>query len=219
MEDDLAFLHTATVHIDTFSALAAEIAPHLRVRHVVAEELLALARRDGLTAELGERVQSAMREAASTGASVVVCTCSTVGGVAETAAGGLQAMRIDRPMADRAVTLGRRILVVAALESTLGPTVDLLADSATRSGAAVQLSTLLVADAWSAFEAGDTAAYTGAIEEAIRLKAHQFDVLVLAQASMASAGERCADLGVPVLSSPRPGVAAAVRMLSVARSP
>jgi hypothetical protein len=74
-------------------------------------------------------VNAAMTAAASNGASMFVCTCSTIGGVAERTStnGQFVAVRIDRAMADKAVNSGPKILVVASLESTLGPTTDVSA--------------------------------------------------------------------------------------------
>lgn len=211
MRHDLAFLHTTNVHVETFSKITEEVSPGLRVRHVVAAELLEQARKDGLTEKLGQGVQAAVAEAASSGARVVVCTCSTVGGLAEASVGEFRAMRIDRAMADFAVRQGQRILVVAALESTLGPTLDLLRDSARVVGAEIQMTPLLVERAWVFFERGDNEGYINAIASDIRAGADGFDVVVLAQASMAAAAERCGSIGIPVLSSPHLGVEAAVQ--------
>jgi hypothetical protein len=211
MQHDLAFLHTAEAHVETFTRITEEVSPGLRVRHVVAEGLLEQARKDGLTENLRQHVRAAVAEAASSGACVVVCTCSTIGGLAEATAGDFRAMRIDRAMADFAVRQGRRILVAAALESTLEPTLDLLRDSARACGAEVQMTALLAENAWAYFEQGDRQSYTDAIATAILANRDGFDAVVLAQASMAPAAERCGDIGIPVLSSPRMGVEAAVR--------
>jgi len=118
MRDALAFLHTAQVHVPTFERLASEIAPALRVRHSVREDLLADARVVGLDdSGLVTRVHDAMREAASGGAAVVVCTCSTIGAIAERTApsGAFKAMRIDRAMAALLADLGIDVLSSPAL--------------------------------------------------------------------------------------------------------
>jgi len=105
LNHQIAFLHTAEVYINTFSSLISQVAPSLAARHIVDEALLADARRDGITPELRQRIRCAMVEADTTGAAVVVCTCSTIGGVAETTGDGVTfaAMRIDRSMADEVV--------------------------------------------------------------------------------------------------------------------
>ena len=217
-EDALAFLHTAQVHVPTFERLVREIAPDLRVRHAVREDLLADARVVGVDdAGLIARVHHAMHEAASSGATVVVCTCSTIGAIAErTATGGaFKALRIDRAMADRAVRTGPRVLIVAALESTLAPTTALVLSAAQNAGVEVRPSQLLVEQAWSLFQSGDITGYVETLAGAIRAKADSADgtdVVVLAQASMAPVEEALSNLGIDVLSSPAPGVRFAVQM-------
>ncbi|MET3494230.1 Asp/Glu/hydantoin racemase [Variovorax boronicumulans] len=221
MADALAFLHTAQAHVQTFDRLARQLAPDLKVGHLVMEELLADARVAGTdNAALVSRVHAAMREAASDGATVVVCTCSTIGGIAEkTATGGaFSAQRIDRAMADRAVRTGPRVLIVAAVESTLEPTTALIVSAATQAGVGTRPSALLVAHAWPHFEAGDHGRYVETLAEAIRGAVGKADVVVLAQASMAAVTPLLADLGVDVLSSPHLGVAHAVATLRASRT-
>lgn len=216
MPHHIAFLHTSPVHIATFDRITQTVDPTLRVEHTVDEALLADAQRMGATdAALVQRVQAAMRGAAAQGASLVVCTCSTVGGAAERTPihTGFAVARIDRAMADRAVALGPRILVVAALESTLGPTTELIRESANARGTAVDVQHLLVAEAWSHFQRGDRAAYLEAVAAAIRATPLHADAIVLAQASMADAADALRDLGVEVLSSPLLGVQSAVARL------
>lgn len=211
--DDIAFLHTARVHVATFDALLQAQAPGLKAHHRVDEALLADAQRLG-TADPGlqARVHAAMRAAAAGGARQVVCTCSTLGALAEGMATGgtFAAARIDRAMADRAVQQGPRVLVVVALASTLAPTQTLLADSAARLQRPLTLLPLPVDGAWAHFECGHRDAYRAAIAGAVRAHAATADVVVLAQASMAAAAESLKDLPIDVLSSPALGVAAAV---------
>lgn len=219
----LAFLHTAQVHVATFEALVRAADPAVEVRHVVAEDLLADARRLGADdAGVVRRVHEAMAGAAAAGAQLVVCTCSTVGGSAErTPTGGAFAVaRIDRAMADRAVALGPRVLVAVALESTLVPTRQLLEESAAALGRPLALQPLLVPDAWQRFEAGEQAGYLQAVAEAVRAAAtegarsgQRLDAVVLAQASMAQAVPLLQDLGIEVLASPVLGVRAALALL------
>jgi len=218
MMKPLVLVHTAAAHVQTFAALLAELAPAVAARHVVAAHLLEEARRrGGVDAELAER---ACREllAAAEDAAVVLCTCSTLGPCAEAAArrSATPILRLDRAMAEAAVDAGRRILAVACLETTLAPTVDLIRDAARRRGREVEVEVLLLAEAWTRFERGERDAYLDAIAAALRENAARADAIVLAQASMADAAARCGDLGVPVLASPRLGLAAALRILAAA---
>ncbi|MER7491983.1 arylsulfatase [Streptomyces pharetrae CZA14] len=206
----LALLHTSPVHVPVFDALRDADRPGLRLRHLVREDLLERARRDGPEAVAGE-VRAVLVRAAGDGARAVLCTCSTLGGVAEAAASvaGVPVLRVDRPMAAAAVAAGPRVVVLAALESTLGPTAALIEEEARRAGRAVAVRTVLVDGAWSCFEAGDTAGYARQVVAAAdALTPADADAIVLAQASMAPA-QRLTTTTVPVLSSPRPGLAAA----------
>ncbi|MER6346306.1 aspartate/glutamate racemase family protein [Streptomyces sp. NPDC001595] len=202
----LALLHTSPLHVPVFDALRDEDRPGLPLRHLVHEELLDRARRDGPDA-VADAVRTVIARAVADGARAVLCTCSTIGGVAEAAADGVPVLRVDRPMAAAAVAAGPRVVVLAALASTLGPTAALIEEEARRAGRPVEVRTRLVDGAWSRFEAGDSEGYARLVAAAADA-AGDADVIVLAQASMAPA-ERLTTTAVPVLSSPRPGLAAA----------
>lgn len=206
----LGFLHTAQVHVDAFDALVGAAAPTV---HLVEPRLLERARQEGATSALEADVRAALTELVTAGAAAVVCTCSTLGPVAEAVAeAAVPVLRIDRPMARRAVALGRRIGVVTAVESTVAPTRELLAEEAARAGVAPMIVEVCVPAAWERFESGDVEAYLAAIADAARSAAAGVDVVVLAQASMAGAVPLLDDLAVPVLASPRLAVEVALRM-------
>ncbi len=204
----LALLHTSPVHVPVFDALRDAAHPGLELRHHVDPGLLERARRDGTDA-VTDAVAAVVRRAVGEGARAVLCTCSTIGGVAEAAApgAGVPVLRVDRPMAAAAVATGPRVVVLAALESTLAPTVRLVREEALRVARTVHVRTLLVDGAWARFEAGDGAGYARAVAAAAD-SVRDADVIVLAQASMAPARE-AVRTPVPVLASPAPGLAAA----------
>ncbi len=208
----LAFLHTAAVHVETFGSLARELDAAVPLRHEVREHLLAEARAAGMSDGVRADVAAAVRALAAEGAKVVVVTCSTIGAVAEAAgkSAGVDVLRIDRPMVEEAVASGRRVLVVAALQSTLAPTLELLHEVAAAAERRVEIEQLLCEAAWQRFELGDRAGYALAIARAIEARAKLADLVLLAQASMAPAAELVRHLGIPVLSSPRLGVQAAI---------
>jgi hypothetical protein len=204
----LALLHTSPVHVDTFDRIRDEEAPGLVLRHTVDEAMLARARTAG-PASVKSDVEDALRAALEAGATAALCTCSTIGGVAEAAQVGLAVVRVDRAMAAAAVAIGPRIRILAALASTVGPTVELIAEEAAACGRVVTPSVTIVEGAWARFESGDGEAYLATIAEVIGATTDA-DVIVLAQASMADAAE-LATVDVPILSSPRLGFRAAVR--------
>jgi hypothetical protein len=216
----LTFLHTAAALAPSFDAIVSEIAPDVPVRHLIAGDLLDTARAEGADSHTTRaQVRDAVLHAVSGGAGVVLCTCSTIGDPAERAAADTDAtvMRVDRPMAERAVEAGGGILVVATLESTLGPTTDLLRKVASAAGREATISTLLADAAWAKFSVGDLPGYYAEIANAVRA-ADDTDAVVLAQGSMAPAAELCDGVVPPVLSSPRSGVEAAVAAFRATRA-
>ncbi|MCX5063085.1 MULTISPECIES: aspartate/glutamate racemase family protein [unclassified Streptomyces] len=203
----LALLHTSPLHVPVFDALRDEDHQGLDLRHFVDEELLARARHEGPEA-VADEVRAVLDKAVGEGARAVLCTCSTIGAIAEAAASGagVPVVRSDRPMAAAAVAAGSRIVVLATVESTFGPTTDLVEDEARRAGRPVQVRTQLVEGAWTRFEAGDTEGCARLVAAAIDAVADA-DAIVLAQGSMAPA-QHLTTTTVPVLSSPRAGLAA-----------
>lgn len=202
----LALLHTSASHIPVFDALRDADHPGLELRHLVDEELLARARGEGPEA-VADEVRARLAVAVAGGARVVLCTCSTIGAIAEGTDVGVPVLRVDRPMAAAAVATGSRVVVLATVASTLEPTVALVEEEARRAGRPVEARTALVDDAWALFEAGDTDGCARAVAVAADAVTDA-DVIVLAQASM-TAAEGLTTTSVPVLSSPRPGLAAA----------
>ena len=213
----LAFLHTAAAHVGTFGALMAENAPDIEVRHHVEAPLLAEAiEAGGIGPELQGKIAAALRKLVESDAILIVCTCSTIGGVAEALSGkvgqNVPVLRVDRAMAEAAVAAGRDILVIASLESTLAPTRDLIQSVAQAQGKDIALRGAVIPDAWEFFATDDFTRYRDTMAAGLRAEfaRQRADAIVLAQASAAEAAEQCGDLGVPILASPRPGVAAAI---------
>ncbi|MFG2502723.1 aspartate/glutamate racemase family protein [Streptomyces sp. NPDC048441] len=205
----LTLLHTSPVHVPVFDGLRDQDHPGFALRHLVHPDLLARARAEGPDTVAGE-VEALLKRAVADGASAVLCTCSTIGAVAESLApaAGVPVLRVDRPMAAAAVAAGRSVAVVATVESTLEPTVALVEEEAARAGRPVDITTVLVDGAWERFEAGDQDGCARLVALAVDGLAG-VDAVVLAQASMADAADRTT-LPVPVVSSPRPGLRAAV---------
>ncbi|MFD0352635.1 arylsulfatase [Streptomyces sp. NPDC127110] len=196
----LALLHTSAVHVPVFDALAEREHPGAVLRHLVRPGLLERAREVG-----PEGVRDEVREVLAGVGGPVLVTCSTIGGVAESLAAelGCAVHRVDRAMAARAVVTGERIVVLAAVESTLGPSTRLLAEEG-----AEDVRTLVAPGAWELFEAGDQGGYLRAVAAAAD-GVTDADVIVLAQASMAGAAP-LVRTRIPVLASPALGLAAAL---------
>jgi hypothetical protein len=203
----LTLFHTTASNETLFRTLLAEMGPEIPSRHVLAADLLDRATAAGrVTPEIAVDVKTRMQAALDNGARMLLCTCSTLGTCADEM-NDPRVSRIDRAMARRAVAQGGRVLVAACVASTLEPTVKLLRESTPET---TQIETLLMADLWPHFQSDEHTIYWQGIAERLREKASAYDCIVLAQASMAGAAGLLNDLPVPVLSSPRIGIEAAV---------
>lgn len=211
----LTFLHTSPVHIATFNKLLQRLAPAIPVKHIVNEDLLIAAREAGrITPELSSKVSAIVKDTFDAGSTLLVCTCSTVGDGVERAGKSFAfpVIRIDRPMAEEAVRLGKNIIILATLPSTLLPTRQLILDVAHEANKNVAVIEVLCDKAWAKFEKGDLAGYLHLIAEKMEEVAEIGDVIVLAQASMAEAVTLCGRLPVPVVSSPTLGLEKAISL-------
>jgi len=214
----LGLLHTAEAHRARFDRLLTELAPrNVGWVHSVREILLRQALDTFPVNTIAAGIEAALAKLQSQGAQQILCTCSSVGGMAEQVGKqmGLPTLRLDRPMAEAAVATGRHILVAACLSSTLGPTTQLLNEVAHAQNRRIEIETLLMENAWPLFQAGDEAGFSRQIASLILASRPQPDAIVLAQASMADAAELLKQSPVPVFSSPRLGVAAALRRLTM----
>jgi Asp/Glu/hydantoin racemase len=144
--------------------------------------------------------------AESAGADFVLVTCSSIGPAVEVVATmvDIPVLRVDQPMADRAVSLGPRIGVTATLPTTLAPTADLIERRAAAAGRQIQIKSRLCAGAFESLMNGDPARHDAMVAAALQELAAEVDVIVLAQASMARVADSLDESvrRTPILASP-----------------
>lgn len=200
--------------VEPLNALLAELAADLCYENIVYSDLLDQATREGISPRIRETVRKIIEEVPQDPPRIILCSCSTLGGCTEE----MQQLtrnriiRIDRPMAEMAVTLGRRIGVAAALESTMGPTKNLLSEVAQKASRQIEITDFLCVTAWDRKQKGDAAGYIDEIVMALGRAKGLVDVIVLAQGSMAPAAGHLTHLGIPILSSPRPAIETVIKM-------
>ena len=121
---------------------------------------------------------------------------------------GIPVVRVDEPMAEKAVQMGARIGVAATLATTLKPTSELIQRKAAQTGGKHTITSELCEGAFEAVVSGDTATHDRIVSQSLRELDAKTDVIVLAQASMARVVDsmKPSEIHVPVLSSPRLGV-------------
>jgi len=203
----LGLLHTSATLVPIFAQLCKVMLPQIDVFNLVDDSLIKDVIAHGrLRPQTARRVTQLVAAAEDAGADFVMVTCSSIGAAVETAAtlATVPVLRVDRPMADQAVAIGRRIGVVATLSTTLEPTAELIQRRAAVAGQPIELNSRLCEGAFDALMNGDAAQHDALVTGALMKMARQVEVVVLAQASMARVVEGWADADkrVPILASP-----------------
>jgi hypothetical protein len=127
---------------------------------------------------------------------------------------GVSVYQIDRPMMERAVHQGGRILVVATHGPTVESTQTLLREVAGEAGLEVRMSGALVEQAWDCLARGEVEQHNAILAETIRsfMQKEEIGCVVLAQLSMTvfllSHPDPMKEFGIPVFTSGQCGFAA-----------
>lgn len=208
-------LHTAEVHRATFDGLLASSNHQAEVSHVVRPDWLDRARREGVTPELRSEIETFLTAAAEA-VDAVLCSCSTLGPVADLVRGKhANVVRIDRPLMEKAASHDGTIVVAICLESTRSATLALLDEVVSEAGRTGHTMVVLCAEAWPFFERGDADRFASSIAakiEQVVSGLEDVSCIVLGQASMAVAEPLLSKLGVPVYSSPQLAAAETLRI-------
>jgi aspartate/glutamate racemase len=120
---------------------------------------------------------------------------------------GTPVYQIDRPMMERAVEHGGKVLVIATHGPTVESTRALLQEAAAEMGGTVQMTGALVEAAWECLARGEVEAHNAILAEAIRerMKEEEIGCVVLAQLSMTvfllSHPDPLKEFGIPVYTS------------------
>ncbi len=135
---------------------------------------------------------------------------------------GVPVVQIDRPMMERAVMRGGKILVIATHGPTVKNTQALLCETAEEMDKEVAFTGTTVAEAWERLAVGNVLGHNQALAEAIRdrLRHEEIGCVVLAQLSMSvflfSHPDPVTDFGVPVFTSGQCGFERVRELLSTA---
>jgi Asp/Glu/hydantoin racemase len=203
----LGLVHTSATLVPVFQQLCSAKLPGVELFNIADDSLIKdVIKRGKLTPHTARRVVEHVVSAEAAGADYILVTCSSIGRAVETAAGlvGVPVLRVDQPMADKAVQTGTRIGVVATLPTTMEPTADLIERRAAKAGKKIALVSRLCDGAFEALMGGNAAKHDAMVAEVLKTLSKEVDVIVLAQASMARVVDSlsAADRRVPIISSP-----------------
>ncbi|MCB0669863.1 MAG: hypothetical protein KDC80_28755 [Saprospiraceae bacterium] len=197
----ITFLHTAKVNIERFENLVRKYNAHIRVDHVVNEELLQYALRSG-TVDIRGFTQTA-QEIKRHAENLIVCTCSSYGEVCDQL---MDIERIDRPVVEYLVSKYDHIGLAFTVKSTVPVSRQLIEECAANIKRPVEVIPIDCTGSWSHLENGDQESYAKTIAQEIRNSHQDCDAIFLAQASMENATQFLKDLDKEVLASPDFGV-------------
>lgn len=212
----IAVIHTGPVTVQPIKEQISEQIPEARVINIMDDSLLNDVRAAGhLTPEVTSRIHSYMANAQAMHVDIILNACSSVGEAVDSVRNLVSTpiVKIDEAMAEEASSIGSRVGVVATVSTTLEPTVRLIRKKASELGRNIEVTEKIAEGAFEALLSGDTGQHDEILKSAISTLAEQVDVVVLAQVSMARLVPQLKGLRVPVLCSPRSGVAALKRAL------
>ncbi|WP_114793279.1 aspartate/glutamate racemase family protein [Niabella yanshanensis] len=203
----LGLVHTSATLVPVFDELCKKHLPGVKVFNIVDDSLIKNTIACGeLTPQTAKRVVNYANSAEEAGADLIMFTCSSIGAAVETAdtLTGVPVLRVDQPMADKAVASGSKIGVVATLSTTLEPTSDLVRRRAIVAGKNIELVSRLCEGAFEALMSGDAQKHDDIVGAALKQLSLEVDVILLAQASMARVVGTLSeeDKKVPILASP-----------------
>lgn len=203
----VGLIHTSATLVPVFQQLCSDLLPGVATFNIVDDSLIKdVIARGELAAQTARRVVDYVASAEQAGADIILVTCSSIGAAVETAATltKVPVLRVDQPMADLAVQMGKRIGVIATLPTTLAPTTDLVKRRAAVAGKEIELTARLCEGAFEALMSGRSAEHDEMVASALKELSSQVDVILLAQASMARVVDSLEekDKRVPILASP-----------------
>jgi Asp/Glu/hydantoin racemase len=207
----LGLVHTVAALVARFRELSGELLPDVETFDIVDETLLRDATREGrVSLETARRLFGHLAAAEAHGADAILVTCSSMGGAVDTARSfsGVPLLRVDQAMAEQAVARGRRIGVLATLQSTLGPTAELIRRTSAASGVDAEIRDRVSEGAFDALRSGDADRHDALVRDGLQELLGWADVVVLAQASMARVIDTLDEdeRATPILTSPRLGM-------------
>jgi Asp/Glu/hydantoin racemase len=205
----LTLIHTSATLVPVFQQLISEYLSdkELEVFNIVDDSLIKnTIKRNKLSPDTMRRVIEYAGSAERAGADFILYTCSSIGPAVEMAAEvtSIPVLRVDQPMADKAISLGDKIGIIATLPTTLAPTTDLVIRRAKHAGKSIETKSHLCEGAFEALMGGAPEKHDALVLAGLRKLMQEVDVIVLAQASMARvvglipAEEKI----IPILESP-----------------
>ena len=219
MTRKIGFVHTGVAIADMFKPMIAERLPGISTFHIVDDSLIQdLLQEEQFTPSILKRLCNQIELAEEAGAEVIMVTCSSIAPGVDVARKMVKVpvMKVDEPMAEKAVSLSDTIGVMATAKTTMAPSVNLIKEKAAEANKQITIHQTLSSEAFDCFLKGDMQTHDEIVKGAAQKLKGKVGVIVLAQASMGHLAEDLQEItGVPVLKSPPLAMDALVAKVSV----
>lgn len=213
----IVMIHTSPVSLNDLKELVKEKMPDVELVNIIDDSLLEEVKGNGgLTPAIISRMMTYVQTAASLKPDLIFNQCSSVGEAFDIAkkCTDIPTLKIDEAMAEKAVSLGKKIAVIATVASTMKPSCNLVRTKAKEAGKEVEVKEYLVNGALDILmKEKNVEKHNQLVLNEINKACEECDVVVLAQGSMTAILPYLKETSKPVLTSPEMAIERAKEML------
>ncbi|CAM4302153.1 aspartate/glutamate racemase [Paenibacillus endophyticus] len=188
-KNKLVIIHTTSITVEPLKRLAIETIPDVQIINLVDDSILPqLAANGGRIEGIQDRWREYALIAEKQDAACILNACSSIGELCALVQPDINVpiVRIDDAMASYAIRAADVIGVAATLATTMNPTLRMLRGKAKELGKSVELVTEVASSAYQKLIDGDKEGHDEELAAVLRGLAKRSEIVVLAQASMAS---------------------------------
>ena len=213
----IVMIHTSPVSLNDLKELVKEKMPDVELVNIIDDSLLEEVKGNGgLTPAIISRMMTYVQTAASLKPDLIFNQCSSVGEAFDIAkkCTDIPTLKIDEAMAEKAVSLGKKLAVIATVASTMKPSCNLVRTKAKEAGKEVEVKEYLVNGALDILmKEKNVEKHNQLVLNEINKACEECDVVVLAQGSMTAILPYLKETSKPVLTSPEMAIDRAKEML------
>lgn len=202
----LGIIHASHITITAVQPYISQYIPEVSVMHLCDDTI----QRDNIKAGAGVipkvnyyKFAQYAHNLEEAGVDLILLACSTFNFAAELARPMLNTpiAQIDRPMMELAVKTGKRIGLLATLETTVPSSERLLQLAAKEAGKEIITRTVLCGKAFEEYSRGNIKEHNAILMDSINKLAEEVDCIVMAQLSMSALAPYLKETKVPVYNS------------------
>ena len=209
MSKKIAVIHTSLTIFPSMDKEILRQIPDADIHNIIDVKILSdVMKNGGINEDIKKRMTMYVLACESMGAEIIMNASSSVGEAFDVAKSitTVPCLKIDQAMAEEAVGAGSNIAVYGTVGTTLDPSARLIKRVAAEKGKSITVTKYLIDGAFQILAEGDTETHNKMVLKKIMETKDNYDVIVLAQASMAVLIPEMKDFTQPVLYSLVSGV-------------